>query len=105
MREIEYRRSLDEYNRLRVRFAIEQGKVVHFVVQLECRWTTEWFPVVRYDSAHGFAHRDTMHPHRDAIKETLDLRDFDEALTFAIEDLSRHWRRYRQRYERWQTNR
>ena len=38
MRLVEFRRFLDENNALRVRFELERGRVVKFVVQLECRF-------------------------------------------------------------------
>ena len=39
-------------------FAIERGQVLEFIVQLEIAVGRQWKPVIRYDTAHGFAHRD-----------------------------------------------
>jgi len=36
-------------------------QVVEFMVQLEINVKGEWRPVVRYDTAHGFAHREFFH--------------------------------------------
>ena len=73
MRQVEFRRLLDEFNALRVWFEIEHGLVISFVVQLECIFVgrDRWTPVVRYDTAHGFAHRDEMHPAGKAVKTSM----------------------------------
>jgi hypothetical protein len=40
--------------------AKERGKIVFFRVQYETKINLIWYPVVRYDTAHGFAHRDLL---------------------------------------------
>lgn len=101
MRTVEFRRLFDDKNAARVRFELERGRVLRFVVQLECRFNGGWSPVVRYDTAHGFAHRDLLYPSGTAEKTELAARDYNEALTFAIQDLVENWKEYRRRYERW----
>jgi len=101
LRTVEFRRLLDNQNAARVRFDVERGRVLGFLVQLECLIEDEWHPVVRYDTAHGFAHRDVMHPASDTEKTEMAVGDYNEALTFAINDLSENWETYRRRYERW----
>jgi hypothetical protein len=51
---------LYESVRYRVRYETHKGQVIGFVVQLEFKTTLGWRPVVRYDTAHGFAHRDSL---------------------------------------------
>ncbi len=59
--------AVDRYRHLHVR----SGKrIVFFRVQLETLIEREWFPVVRYDTAHGFAHRDLMSRHGQ-VEKTL----------------------------------
>lgn len=101
MRTVQFRNLLDSQNALRVRFDLRQGQVVAFVVQLECLFSEGWHPVVRYDTAHNFAHRDILHPFGEVRKESLATRNYNEALTFSIEDLTENWRKYRGRYEQW----
>jgi hypothetical protein len=102
MRTVEFRRLLDAENALRVRFELEHGEIVMFVVQLECCFDGNvWTPIIRYDTAHGFAHRDRMHPHHDAEKTEMRVRDFNEGLTVAMFDLTNNWSDYRRRYEEW----
>ena len=102
MRTVEFHRMLDEDNALRVRFDVESGEVVTFVVQLECKFDDiNWTPIVRYDTVHGFAHRDRMHPRQTAEKTEMRVRDFNEGLTVAMFDLVNNWIDYRRRYEEW----
>jgi hypothetical protein len=72
-----------------------------FVVQLECYFNGEWIPVVRYDTAHDFAHCDRLHPYQATAKTRMATRDYNEALTFAIQDLTDNWSEYRRRYAEW----
>lgn len=101
MRTVEFRRLLNDDNALRVRFELERGRVLKFVVQLECYLDGEWVPVVRYDTAHGFAHCDRLHPYEATTKTRMDTQDYNEALTFAIQDLVDNWSDYRRRYKEW----
>jgi len=102
MREVKYLRHLDEENILRTRFELERGQVVSFAVQLECEFAGHGkIPVVRYDTAHGFVHRDKMHPYRDTEKTEIPVRSYKEGLSFAINDLETNWQVYRRRYEEW----
>lgn len=101
MRTVEFRRLFDEENAARVRFQLDRNRVIEFVVQLECFIDGEWIPIVRYDTAHGFAHRDLMRPLRPPEKREMRVKDFNEGLTFALKDLAAHWEKYRERYEQW----
>jgi DNA-directed RNA polymerase subunit L len=101
VRTVEFRRLLDDDNALRVRFELERGQVLKFVVQLECYFDDEWVPVVRYDTAHDFAHCDRLHPYEPTVKTRMGTQDYNEALTFAIQDLANNWSDYRRRYKEW----
>ncbi len=103
MRLVEFRRYLDDTNALRVGFELDRGQVTRFMVQLECRFAEDntWIPVVRYDTAHGFAHCDQLHPYDEATKITVSTQNYNEALTYAMNDLDEKWLTYRKRYETW----
>jgi hypothetical protein len=62
MREIEYFFYLttEATDRLRVTARKDKGEILEFVVQYETVVSGEWRPVVRYDTAHGFAHKDII---------------------------------------------
>ncbi len=103
MRRVEFRRLLDGDNALRARFELERGRVIKFMVQLECRFGDDagWVSIVRYDTAHGFAHCDKLHPYEAATKIEMATHDYNEALTTAMDDLVNNWRTYRRRYTQW----
>jgi hypothetical protein len=102
MRFVEFHRFLNDNNALRVRFEVESGQVLKFVVQLECRFDDKtWVPVIRYDTAHGFAHCDKLHPYEAATKTKMTTKDYNEALNVAMDDLVGNWNKYRRRYEEW----
>jgi len=66
--------------------------------QLETLVGKTWMPVVRYDHAHGFAHRDLLDKRGHAIKTPLFNQDLNDALTFAENDLKTNWVSYRERF-------
>lgn len=85
----------DRYRHRHVRIA---GRVTEFVIQYEVRQGEEWLPVVRYDTAHGFAHRDLLSSKKGVEKTPLGMKDLNMALTFAESDLKANWKWYRRRY-------
>lgn len=87
-------------DRLRVQAKKQKGKIVRFVVQYEALIKNEWRAIVRYDTSHGFAHKDIIHSSGEADKQPLHFQDFNMALTFAIQDLKTSWKWYRMAYER-----
>jgi hypothetical protein len=101
LRAIEYEHSVGPGSIVRVRFAKEAGHILSFMVQLECQFDDQWQPVIRYDTAHDYAHRDVLHPGGEVTKEDLGIADYNEALTFAQHDLQANWLLYRERHERW----
>ncbi len=103
MRTVEFRRLLDNDNALRVMFESDRGQIIRFVVQLECVFTEggEWFPIVRYDTAHGYAHCDVMHPHKKEEKTKMPVQDYNEAFNIAMDDIVKKRLSYRRRYEEW----
>ena len=54
--------------------------------------------VVRYDTAHGFAHRDLIWPSGKVDKTPLFMQTFNEALDFAEADLRSNWESYVENY-------
>lgn len=75
--------------RLRFRLRTRKGKVVEFLVQLEMLAGETWKPVVRYDNAHGFAHRDVLDfLGRETEKKPLKLATMEEVLEYAEQDLT-----------------
>ncbi|MEP9409934.1 MAG: hypothetical protein HRF42_00750 [Candidatus Brocadia sp.] len=92
--------SPDQKDRLRVIASKEKGKIVRFVAQYEAYIKDEWRNIVRYDTIHGFAHKDLIHPNGTTDKQPLPFTDFNVAFTFAVQDLKVSWKWYRIAYEK-----
>ena len=73
--------------RLRFRIVTRKGKVIDFIVQLEVFAKHKWHPVVRYDYAHGFPHRDVLSPRGDEEKTPLLLATLEQCVQYAEQDL------------------
>jgi len=62
-------------------------------VQLEVLLNDQWKVVIRYDSAHGFAHIDRYY--LDGRKDKMELHlKLSEALTLGDEDIKENWKIY-----------
>ena len=85
----------DRYRHMHVR---ARDKIVFFRVQLETLVGKNWMPVVRYDTAHGFAHRDLLDRRGQVDKTPLFNQDMNDALTFAENDLKTNWVFYKERF-------
>ena len=85
---------LDLNARMRVWHRVERGQVRAFTAQLEILATKRWTPVVRYDTAHDFAHQDLYTRGGRLIKTPLGM-DFNQARTFAQKDILENWQEYR----------
>jgi len=91
---------LSDEDRKRHEHLIDKGKVSGFVVQYEVLISDKWMPVVRYDTAHGYAHKDLINPDGTKEKIFIGVADFNEALTLADKDINENWERYKERFLR-----
>ena len=91
---------LTERDRKRHEHVIEKGKVVGFMVQYETLFEGRWVPIVRYDTSHGYAHKDLINPDGTQEKILMGMGDFAEALAMAYMDINENWERYKERYLR-----
>jgi hypothetical protein len=90
---------LSDRDRLRIRFTVQKGRVTQLVVQYEVLMGERWQPIVRYDTAHGYLHRDLYrHGQEEPLKEAISVVDLSDGLTQAIEDLRQHWQLYKRRF-------
>jgi len=99
MNEKEYLILIDSDARKRHYHAIEGGKIVRFMVQLEILVDTAWKEVVRYDCAHDYVHKDCYNIKGRSRKIRLNL-EYENALTLADDDINDNWQTYRERFLR-----
>lgn len=86
---------------VRVLLRIEQGVVVRFTVQYETVVEGRTYPVIRYDSAHGMPHRDSLdRDGRIVDKLWIGSKTHGEVATDAITAIKSYWREYRQDFLR-----
>ena len=100
MKEIEFESILDKsgHERLRVRLKIEKGELIDVVYQYETLIENNWTPIVRYDCAHGFFHRDVLKPNGDTEKKEIVIDNLKSASKYAEQDLKDRWEWYKERY-------
>ncbi len=91
---------LDDDGRERLRFKVItlKGKVIDIVIQYETFVDNKWVPVVRYDCAHGFFHRDIMNPDGSQSKESISINRLEVAIDYAEQELKDNWHNYRNNY-------
>ncbi len=85
----------DRYRHYNIRHS---GEVISFVIQYETRFEGQWVPVVRYDTEHGFAHRDILDRRGNKKKTPIFTRNYNEALTYAEYDIKANWMSYKQAF-------
>jgi hypothetical protein len=98
MKIVEYIIPLGLDSRRRVRHCRVDNIITEFVIQYEIKIKNEWYPVVRYDTVHGFAHKDIIDPKGKTRKTPLPFNDFNIALTYAERDLKDNWKKYRDNF-------
>jgi hypothetical protein len=68
------------------------------MVQLEIYLNGNWHPIVRYDTAHGYAHRHIYHYRKATQATPLFTDNYAEALDFADTDIKDNWESYREHF-------
>lgn len=94
-----YTRTFLPSDRKRFYLKTARGRVIEFVVQYETLADDEWLPVVRWDTAHGYAHKDVLN-WRGRVVEKTALRNIDhrQALKIADDDIDSNWKEYKKRF-------
>jgi hypothetical protein len=85
-------------DRRRRRHIAEKGQILKFAVQYETKVKGRWYPVVRYDTAHGYAHKHIFYPNGQQRKSRMQIANYNLALKVAEDDVRRHWPRYKANY-------
>jgi hypothetical protein len=97
-KEVEYVIRIGFSDRYRHLHISARGKIMFFRVQYETKINNVWYPVARYDTAHGFVHRDLLDIKGRVVKTPLFNQDYNDALTFAESDLKNNWEYYKKRF-------
>lgn len=97
MRINEYVIPLGENARKRHYHEADKGDIIGFAVQLEVLVNDQWKVVIRYDSAHSFAHIDCYYLDGRKVKIELHLK-LSEALTLGDEDIKENWKIYQKAF-------
>ena len=100
MKEKTFIRWLGPEDRSRQVLNLDRGEITRFVVQYETLVAGEWRPVVRYDTAHNFAHKDILSPSGEVEKKIAVSYGYNEAFTNAEIDIKLNWHRYKEEYLR-----
>jgi hypothetical protein len=100
MKQIEFLSYLDaiECNRIRVRLLTDSGNLTDVMYQYESLLNENWVAIVRYDCAHGFFHRDILHPNGNKEKQSIEIDTLKRASQYAEQDLKDRWEWYREKY-------
>jgi hypothetical protein len=97
----DFKVTLTEDDEILVHLEREGRVVTKFGVQYRARIRGKWHAIVRFDTAHGHAHKDVSHPDGTQEMQELELDDYGVALTHALREVKARWMFYRERYERW----
>ena len=85
-------------DRLRVRLKTQGKELIDVVYQYESFIDNFWTPVVRYDCAHGFFHKDVLYPKGVKEKTEMTFDSLKTASQYAAQDLKDRWEWYKERY-------
>jgi hypothetical protein len=89
---------------LRVGYQKDRGRILRFTAQLEAYIENGWAIITRYDTAHGYVHRDDLRPDGTQIKSPpMAFADHNDALNYAIGDLRLNGQLYIERYLKWKS--
>ena len=72
---------------MRVRLKTQKGELVDAVFQYEALIDNVWTPIVRYDCAHGFFHKDVLYPKGEKEKTKMTFDSLKSAAQYASQDL------------------
>jgi hypothetical protein len=97
-----YRIVLTDNVEIQVAFETSHGSLEGFVVKLVLTMGESIFELVRFDSAHGCPHKDTLNPNGEVVRKAwFDLLSNKQALDLGIKDLKDNYELYVERFDSW----
>lgn len=99
---IEFETELDKQgnDRLRVRIKTQKSELIDVLYQYESFINNQWTPIVRYDCAHGFFHKDVLYPKGIKEKTEMNFDSLKSASQYAAQDIKDRWEWYKERYHK-----
>jgi hypothetical protein len=95
---------MTDEDRIEVEFEKEEGRLQRFVVNYVATIGGREFAVVRFDTAHGFPHRDVLLPNgTHHSQDALPPIGHHDLMWRAVRDVRDNWMTYRRRFEKWLT--
>ena len=96
----QYNIFLENNIRILVYFETDKGKIIKFVVKLEIYKNNDWFEIERYDTHHGYVHKDVLNKMKEKIKVIIfELLDNKIGLNIALKDFKENYNLYLWRLE------
>jgi hypothetical protein len=78
------------------------GLVISYVVKLLLRDGKKYYEVIRFDSAHGCPHKDTIDEKGEVIRKTwFEFLDNQQGLDMSIKDIKDNFELYIERFKKW----
>ena len=96
----EFEIDLDKFGneRLRVYLKTQKQELIDVVYQYESFINNSWTPIIRYDCAHGFFHKDVLYPKGEKEKLEMTFDSLKSASQYAAQDIKDRWEWYKERY-------
>jgi hypothetical protein len=87
---------------IHVYIEILNGLVVSYVVKLLLREGEKYYKVIRFDSAHGCPHKDTIDDKGEVVRKTwFESLDNQQGLDMAVKDIKDNYELYIERFKKW----
>jgi len=83
---------------VRMKIQTDGKKVTDILVQYDTFLDNKWTPIIRYDCAHGYFHKDVLNPKGNKEKHTIVIQNLEDALLYAEQDIKDRWKFYKTRY-------
>ncbi len=89
---------LSDQDRVIIRFETDRRWVVEYAVQHEALINGRWHKIVRYDNAHGEAHKHVFYPDGSKKRFVVNAVNHNQAFTDGYEAIKANFKQLRERY-------
>ncbi len=89
-----------EKDRICVSFKVDRGRVISFTVQYQTQVEREWRSILRFDTAHGHAHKDIYgySKKRKLRSVTIPGSDYGLILTESLKQITNKWSKMKENF-------